>query len=925
MPAMQLEPWWKNIGPEGIRPEVREGRSFNPDEFAIALEQVVAGKEGNAPEDYRDPVKFFSRTVWTRALRDHVGMVLRRLTGQTGDTAAVMTLVTQFGGGKTHTLTALYHIAANARDAEKDEGVRSLFLPNGLKRLPDVKVAVFVGNAWDPKPGRETPWIDIARQLAGDAGVKALGTDAKDSPPGTETLAEVYRLAGKPVLILFDEVLNFTNRKRAMAEPFLSFLHNLTVSMTGTTNCAAVISLPRSQVEMTEWDEKWQSSITKVVRRVARDLIVNDEGEVALVVKRRLFEDLTPKQKDKMKEAAKAYADWCFEHRNELPDEWRALDSGASDAKAREVLRARFEACYPFHPATLSVFQRKWQTVPQYQQTRGTLAMLAQWVSWAFRDGWEKARKEGFITLGSAPLHVPGFRATVLGQLGESRLIPALQSDLVGDTAHAKAMDADTKGPLADIHRRVGTAIFFESSGGMTNERVARLPDLVFALGEPGLDTTSVHTAASKLEARAFYLRRVGSDGYRFGFKPTLRKVVAERRSSLDEKEVEREEQAAIEKEFKRASPVPVICAWTDPGSVGNTDKLTLVVVGPSLPWSEPVRPAVATWSRQRSGTDRDHPATLVWCMKKAGHDLRLKVETAKAWRKVQDELGTPALAGEFDTQDRLEVKDRVREAEAEVRDEVWASYRFAAVLDPEEKDGLHIIDLGAGHASSSETLAGRVLEALRRENRLNEGVASGYIYRHWPKAFAESQAWPLAALRKQFLDGTLTRLVDAEATLRQNIPAWVEKGEFGLADGPQPGGTFRRLFFREFPATDEVAFDNDTFLVTRARSEALKGQPPKKPEVVIDDRPPERPPEPPTPGGRILLEARGTLPPEMWNRFGNRIIPVLKQGEGATILVSLQTNAPSESREQLEREVKRILADLGLGAQWRVEVQSGE
>src|SRR4051812_29336339 len=102
-----MEPWYKIVTP---RREVREGRSFNPDEFAIALEQVVAKK---APEDYRDPAQFFARTYFTRALREHAGMVLRRLAGKTESTPPVLTLITQFGGGKTHTLTALYHLATS--------------------------------------------------------------------------------------------------------------------------------------------------------------------------------------------------------------------------------------------------------------------------------------------------------------------------------------------------------------------------------------------------------------------------------------------------------------------------------------------------------------------------------------------------------------------------------------------------------------------------------------------------------------------------------------------------------------------------------------------------------------------------------------------------------------------------------------------
>src|SRR5271167_3965436 len=146
-----MEPWYKVATP---RREVREGRSFNPDEFAIALEQVVAGK---APEDYRDPKQFFDRTVFTRALNEHLGVVLRRLAGQTQNTAPVLSLITQFGGGKTHTLTALYHLVKQPDVSGRHPDVQNLLSSVGLGKIPKAQVGVFVGNAWDPGEGRETP------------------------------------------------------------------------------------------------------------------------------------------------------------------------------------------------------------------------------------------------------------------------------------------------------------------------------------------------------------------------------------------------------------------------------------------------------------------------------------------------------------------------------------------------------------------------------------------------------------------------------------------------------------------------------------------------------------------------------------------------------------------------------------------------
>src|SRR5262249_26118893 len=154
-------------------------------------------------------------------------------------------------------------------------------------------------------------WIDVAKQLGGDKGIEALGPAARTTPPGTESIARVFQAADAPVLLLFDEVLNYLNRHRGAAEAFHAFIQNLTVATTGTTHGACVLSLPRSQVEMTGWDLDWQERISKVVRRVAKDLIANDETEISEVVRRRLFQDLGSEKI--RRNVAKAFGDWCFE------------------------------------------------------------------------------------------------------------------------------------------------------------------------------------------------------------------------------------------------------------------------------------------------------------------------------------------------------------------------------------------------------------------------------------------------------------------------------------------------------------------------------------------------------------------------------------------------------------------------------------
>ena len=922
---MTRYPWYKVVTP---RREVRAGRSFSPDEFAIALEQVVAE---TAPLDYRDPEQFFSRTCFTRALKEHAGMVLRRLVGETQNTSPVLTLVTQFGGGKTHTLTALYHLAEAGRKAASLPGASELLREAGVGELPAARVGVFVGNAWDPSEGRETPWIDLARQLAGEKGVEALGTAARTTPPGTEAIARVFAAADAPVLVLFDEVLNFVNRHRDRAESFHAFIQNLTVAVTGAAGAAAVISLPRSQVEMTDWDRQWQDRITKVVRRVARDLIANDEAEIGDVVRRRLFENLGSERV--RKRVSKMYADWCFERTARLPSEWMAVDSATTEAKAREYLRSRFEACYPFHPSTLSVFRRKWSALAQFQQTRGTLAMLAQWVSWAARQHFQQARTEPLITLGSAPLHVPEFRAVVLGQLGEQRLDVAIAADIASDTAHARALDADTRGPLRDIHRRVGSAILFESSGGQV-EKVAHLPELRFALGEPDVETTTVDNAASALEATGFFIRKIGTDGFRIHHQATLKKVVSDRRAALDEEtEIRPAIRKLVEEEFARGGKLPLISFPEDGSSVQDTPRLMLVLLDPEAEWRPDgeIARQIAKWSRERGASPRLYPASLVWCARKPGRELRDRVELWLAWQRVAREVTHGVLGTDFDKADRSELRAKVKDAENAARDEVWAGYRFVALADGKVESGLKIIDLGAGHSSANETLAGRVVTALKTEALLSETIGSGYLGRHWPPAFKESGAWPLTSLRQSFLNGSLTRLADPDAILRRKIVEFVEIGSFGLASGAKSDGGYERIWHAEPVGIEEVAFESGVFLLTRARSEKLRSlgvREPAIPPVDIERKDPQKDPDTqekqePTPvsdTASVSMRISGTIPPELWNRLGTRLIPKLRSGDRLTVGVDLTVEVAQPAAESLQADVQQVLSDLNLAGQVTIQ-----
>lgn len=279
-------------------------------------------------------------------------------------------------------------------------------------------------------------------------------------------------------------------------------------------------------------------------------------------------------------------------------------------------------------------------------------------------------------------------------------------------------------------HRRVGTAILFESSGGQT-DKVAHLPELRFALGEPELDTTSIDNAAFALEDKCYFIRKVGSDGFKIDYRPTLKKVVADRRASLDEeREIKPTMRELVKREFGRGASIPVVPFPRDGAEVPDTPKLTLVIVEPEAEWTGggPLRGQIAEWTRQRGKSPRFYPGALVWCIKKPGRDLREKVELWLAWKRVSQEVADGTLGGDFDRSDRTDLQAKVGAAEDAAKDEVWGGYRFAVIADHQEADGLKIIDLGAGHSSSSETLCGRVITALKSAALLNESVGAEFL-----------------------------------------------------------------------------------------------------------------------------------------------------------------------------------------------------
>ena len=221
-------------------------------------------------------------------------------------------------------------------------------------------------------------------------------------------------------------------------------------------------------------------------------------------------------------------------------------------------------------------------------------------------------------------------------------------------------------------------------------------------------------------------------------------------------------------------------------------------------------------------------------------------------------------------------------------------------------------------------------------EALLNESVGAGYIDRNWPPAHKQSGAWPLASLRQSFLDGSLTRLLDPDRVLKAKIVEFVERGDFGLASGRRPDGTYERVWYQERVPEDDVAFESDVFLLRRAQAQALKAgsstvtlgpQPPEPAPGLAPVEVPGPGPEPepgpgPLPGRQTkTIRLAGEIPPDRWNRLGTKILPKLRTtGTDLRIGVDFSITVPAETGPALEHELRERLQELGLDEVLRLE-----
>jgi hypothetical protein len=567
--STHLAPWWRHAEPHD---DIKKG-GFDESTFAAKLDDVVAGK---APPEYQRADEFFRKTYPTRELRGLLVDTLKRLAGTGGE--AVVQIRTPFGGGKTHTLIALYHLVKSAADIEDLPDVQAILREAGLEHVPRARVAVYVGadvevQPYSPEEGVtiRTLWGEIAYQLGGRSGYEVVRADDEAmTSPGKRTLRALLEKYPR-VLILLDEIMLYGLRAGAVkvhdstlrAQTF-AFLQTLTELVSSTPGTALVTTFPESHLEYydPEQADTVFALLGNIFGRVEATRVPVQGEEIFEVVRRRLFHAI---DENYAKNVVAAYQGLYEGYRDDLPGDVRGQDYG------KRMLRA-----YPFHPELIDVLYERWGTMQTFQKTRGVLRLLARVIEYGFMS--PAARP--LIGLGDVGLEDPQLRATISQILRGSNWDPVIASDIVPNDGKAYLLDKERGGEYAKhrLCQTTTTAIFMYShSGG--GERGVTEPRLRLALSQPeGISPTLLSDALSRMKGRLYYL--YGNGGWVFKVQANLNAVLSERMGQVKGRAIEERLKDAVS--ARAGSGLFRTIIWPeDNREIPDNPQLKLVVLSP--------------------------------------------------------------------------------------------------------------------------------------------------------------------------------------------------------------------------------------------------------------------------------------------------------------------------------------------------------
>jgi hypothetical protein len=544
-----LRPWTEVVR---LHPDVEAG-ALTSSTFAIDLGAIAEGGS-TVPVVYRDPQAFFGATYLTIDLSKLLNEVLASLAGK-GNYDRVLKLRSPFGGGKSHTLAALYH-AAKSRSALNNFPELKAFAEPG-----PVAVAVFDGEKFDALTGKDvgggqtirTMWGWLAWQIDPKKAYPIVAEhDQSRTSLGGDTIRKLFTegAGGRPVLILLDELLKYVERcgsvlvlDSTLGRQVKDFIGNLTVEVAGSQNCAMAFSLPWSNSREALNHLALYSELDHIANREdqLREPVQGDE--VLYVVQRRLLREFPPA--DVAQQVADTYSSVVSGMRRSFADS----ASGKIEAEQEGVtLRNRIQKAYPFHPALIDAMKDRWGSIDAYQRTRGALRFLAHVLHAMKKEGSAST----LIGPGDIPIRVPEVRLQMLKELGaQNDYDAAISEDITGPNARAKRIDdrlASETPSLANVRpaTRLATAILVYSFGGLRREGKTDTEILPSGVTEsellstcvgPDLDSITAKSALADLRNTCVFLHY---DGVRYCFKkdPNVIKLIEEEEKNVQVKDV---------------------------------------------------------------------------------------------------------------------------------------------------------------------------------------------------------------------------------------------------------------------------------------------------------------------------------------------------------------------------------------------------
>lgn len=679
---MTLKPWREVIIPHE---DVLEGK-FQEAEFAADLTKVVLGV---ATPEYQDPEKFFERTVITEGMSLLLQSVVKRLAGKGGD--PVVQLQTAFGGGKTHTMMAVLHVASGKVPAKKLLGVPELLDKAKVKELVKARVAVLDGNALAPSQPREhgkisgnTLWGEMAYQLGGEDGYALVaGADKDGTSPGKDVLANLFERFS-PAVILMDETVAYLRQlepgksyKGGTFSSNLSFLQALTEAASRVPNTMVLASLPDSLMEVGDGvGQQALDSVQKIFGRIEAVWKPVGTDEAFEIVRRRLFKAV---QSDAARdEVCRAFADLYKENGDKFP------------AEAREAAYARrLKASYPIHPEVFERLYEDWSTLPKFQRTRGVLRLMARMV----HSLWRSDSRDFLILPGSIPLDDVTVRNELVKYL-PAGWDPIVDKDIDGAHAEPRRIDDDTPilGSLQAC-RRAARTIFLGGAPSVSGQKVRGIGVERIRLGsaQPGQPVGRYDDALRRLSDRLHYLY-TGNDRFWFDLRPNLRREMEDRMQRFDEKlHLYPEIQERLQKVVK-TNVVQAVHVFEESKDIPDKVDLRLVVIDPDNghkrkdPESKAVKAAEAILSLH-GDKPREFQNRILFLVAdgSATQSLRDHVRRYLAWKSIVDDANELNL----DKHHEKESNKSLVEAAARVDASIREAYRFLlAPMQDADSDG---------------------------------------------------------------------------------------------------------------------------------------------------------------------------------------------------------------------------------------------